>query len=247
MTWLALGVMYSCAYVLAGWLLRDAPGALLGLRSIGLLIPPLLGVGVIVRRRHTWAGCQGLFWATIAVGLMTSAIGLIGWTIDEIFVARETSWLGWHAVFALFGGATPLFALLAQPHRGTRESAAATTAVDIAGLAVLVGFLYSHFVTGSVLTSDSLPRAPFSLLVLSELQHFLVFAAMAGAAIAARGLSWESTYRRVRRACRVLRHAEHQQRRRLAGGLPERVRLRFHVDPAVLLLCVGRPRGAGVR
>ena len=48
-------------------------------------------------------------------------------------------------VFALFGTITPLFALLAQPHRGGRERLAATTAVDIAGIAVMTGFLYSRF------------------------------------------------------------------------------------------------------
>ena len=32
--------------------------------------------------------------------------------------------------FALFGSVAPLFALLAQPHRGPREPLAATTAVD---------------------------------------------------------------------------------------------------------------------
>jgi CheY-like chemotaxis protein len=50
-------------------------------------------------------------------------------------------------VFALFGNVASPFALLAQPHRGPRERVAATTAIDIAGLGVVTGFLYSHFVT----------------------------------------------------------------------------------------------------
>ena len=61
-------------------------------------------------------------------------------------LAHDVSWLGWHTVFALFGTITPLFALLTQPHRGSRDRLAATTAVDIAGIAVMTGFLYSRFI-----------------------------------------------------------------------------------------------------
>src|SRR6185369_16562199 len=101
---------------------------------------------VIVQRRQTWRGCQWLFWATIALGLAMSAMGLTGWAADEL-LSHQTTWLAWPAVFALFGGVAPLFALLAQPHRGVRDPLAATTAIDIAGLAVVTGFLYSFFVT----------------------------------------------------------------------------------------------------
>jgi PAS domain S-box-containing protein len=157
----------------------------------------MLGVMVIVRRRHSWTGCQWLFWTTIALGLMMSAIGLVSWTADEILIGRETSWLGWHAVFGLFGSLAPLLALLAQPHRGPREAAAATTAVDIAGIAVLSGFLYSYF----VVAQDGLPVAgqtsPLSLLMLSELQQFIVAAGMTVAALVARRFSWGPTYRRL--------------------------------------------------
>ena len=74
-----------------------------------------------------------------------SGISVVGWSVDEMLLGVGTSWLGWHAVFALFGGVAPLLALLAQPHRGPREKVTATIAVDIAGIAVLTGFLYSHF------------------------------------------------------------------------------------------------------
>ena len=115
-------------------------------RAAALFVPPMAGTFVIVRRRQSWSGCQWLFWATIALGLAMSAIGLTGWAADELMFARDT-WLAWPAVFALFGAVAPLFALLAQPHRGAREPLAATTAIDIAGLAVVTGFLYSFFVT----------------------------------------------------------------------------------------------------
>ena len=194
--WLAAGVVYSLAYVGAGGLLRDHREALLGLRSIGLLLPPLLAAVVILRRQSRWTGCQRLFWATVAVGCLISAIGSVGWTLDEILGARETSWLGWHAVFTLFGGVTPLLALLAQPHRGRRESLVATTAVDIAGLAVLIGFLYSHLVTSAPVAVAGV-ASPLSLLLVSELQQVLVLGGMVVAAVAARETRWEPTYRKL--------------------------------------------------
>ena len=63
----------------------------------------LAGTIVIVRRRQSWSGCQWLFWATIALGLAMSAIGLMGWAADELMSGHDT-WLAWPAVFALFGG-----------------------------------------------------------------------------------------------------------------------------------------------
>jgi PAS domain S-box-containing protein len=197
MTWLAWGVIYSVAYLALGWLLRGHSQALLWFRVSALLVPPLAGVVVIARRRNEWTGCHWLFWATIALGLTMSAIGLVGWTVDEFLLGVETSWLGWYTVFALFGAAAPLFGLLAQPHRGSREAVTATVAVDIAGIAVMTGFLYSRFVIEPDLTPVSAQHAPVSLLLLSEFQQVVVVAGMAVAAFVARDLSWGPTYRRL--------------------------------------------------
>ena len=187
MGWLFLGILYSSVYAVVGWLLRDQPEVLGWFRALALLIPPLTGAGVIVARRQTWRGCQWLFWSTIALGLAMSAMGLTGWAVEELQVGQGT-WLAWPAVFALFGSVAPLFALLAQPHRGAREPLAATTAVDIAGLAVVTGFLYSFFVTTPASTS---------LLIVSELQQGLVVLGMAAAMFAARRTDWRGTYRRL--------------------------------------------------
>ncbi|HWW84390.1 MAG TPA: hypothetical protein VNZ26_12350, partial [Vicinamibacterales bacterium] len=72
MAWLASGVLYSVAYLVAGWLLT-AIGQSTGhatvlpwFRTVALLIPPLTGIIVITKRRRDWTGCQWLFWATIA-------------------------------------------------------------------------------------------------------------------------------------------------------------------------------------
>jgi PAS domain S-box-containing protein len=167
------------------------------LRICALLIPPLTGIVVIAYRRRDWTGCQWLFWATVALGLSMTTIGIVGWTIDEVLRARETSWLGWYTVFALFGTIAPLFALLAQPHRGAREPLTASAAVDIAGIAVMTGYLYSHFVVGTDLSPLTAQVRPVRLVLLQAFQQFLVCAALIGASVAARGAMWAPTYRRL--------------------------------------------------
>lgn len=196
MGWLAFGVLYSATYAASGALLSHHP-LLVWFRSVALLAPPLLGVFAILRRRHLWTGCHWLFWATIALGLVMSALGVLGWTIDDLLLDRQTSWLGWHGVFALFGSVAPLLALLAQPHRGSRESVTATTAVDIAGIAVLAGFLYSHFVIAPDLLPETGQKSSLPLLILSELQQCLVLAGMVGAVIIGRDTPWAAAYRRL--------------------------------------------------
>ena len=195
MAWLAGGVIYCLVYMGVGRALENLPTALLWARAVSLLVPPLVGVAVIMRRRGSWTGCHWLFWATIVLGLMMSSISQLGWTVDEIMMGRTTSWLGWHAVFALFGAVAPLLALLAQPHRGPRERVTATTAVDLAGIAVLTGFLYSYFVVSADLSSIQSPST--SLVLLSELQQLLVVIGVSAAALLAHRSRWGSTYRRL--------------------------------------------------
>ncbi|MEO5741498.1 MAG: ATP-binding protein [Vicinamibacterales bacterium] len=196
MGWLGLGVAYSILYAVIGAYLRPFPYVLPWFRIVALLIPPLVGVAVIARRRHTWAGCQWLFWATLALGLLMSGISVIGWSVDEMMLGVGTSWLGWYAVFALFGSVAPLLALLAQPHRGPREKVTATIAVDIAGIAVLTGFLYSHFAV-SADPGFAVRGTSGSLLLLSELQQFLVCVGMAIAATFTPDREWKQVYRRL--------------------------------------------------
>jgi PAS domain S-box-containing protein len=197
MAWLAVGIFYSIAYLVAGSWVRGSAQALLWLRLAALLVPALTVIFVITRRRRDWTGCQWLFWATIALGLSMTAMGLVGWTVDEVLLGRDTSWLGWYTVFSLFGTVAPLFALLAQPHRGARETMTASTAVDIAGIAVMTGFLYSRFVVAPDLSPLTAQEASVPLVLLQEFQQFLVCAALALAALAARGSAWAPTYRRL--------------------------------------------------
>ena len=196
MVWLGLGVAYSIIYALIGAYLRPYPDVLPWFRIVALLVPPLAGVAIIARRRHAWAGCQWLFWATLALGLLMSGISVVGWSVDEMLLGVGTSWLGWHAVFALFGGVAPLLALLAQPHKGAREKVTATIAVDIAGIAVLTGFLYSHFAV-SADPAGGVRGVSGSLLLLSELQQFLVCIGMGIAATFTPDREWKQVYRRL--------------------------------------------------
>jgi PAS domain S-box-containing protein len=196
MGWLALGAAYSIVYAGVGWYLRPFPEVLPWFRIFALLIPPLTGVAVILRRRHHWAGCEWLFWATLALGLLMSGVSVVSWSVDELLLGVSTSWLGWHAVFALFGGVAPLLALLAQPHRGVREKVTATIAVDIAGIAVLTGFLYSHFAVPNDPAGISAAMSG-SLLLLSELQQFLVCVGMFIAAMFTPDQAWKQVYRRL--------------------------------------------------
>ena len=47
MVWLLLGVLYSSAYAIAGWTLRNQPTALSWFRAVALLVPPMTGTIVI--------------------------------------------------------------------------------------------------------------------------------------------------------------------------------------------------------
>ncbi len=197
MMWLALGLVYTMLYFVAGLSLANEGASFVWSRLAALLVPPLVGIVAIVRQRARWSGCQWLFWATNALGLATVAIGHVGWFSDSLLLHQQTPWLGWHAVFVLFGTAAPLLSLLAQPHRGVRERTAATVAVDIASIAVVIGFLYSYVVTAEDVAARGLQAGGSTLLILSELQPFIVFVGMAAAAIIARRDEWGATYRRL--------------------------------------------------
>src|SRR5260221_8843510 len=102
MGWLAFGVAYSVAYAVIGAYLRPYQALVPWFCIVALLIPPLAGVIVIMRRRTSWAGCQWLFWASIALGLMMSAIGVVGWSWDALLLGTTTTWNGSPPVFATF-------------------------------------------------------------------------------------------------------------------------------------------------
>ena len=191
-----LGFGYVVAYVVAErWLLDVAPVGI-WFRAMAFVAPPVLAVSAIVSRRNDWRGCQGVFWVTLGIGLTVSTIAFLGWTLDGYLLQRDPSPLEWHAVLALFGTATPLLALLAQPHLGSREHAAATTAVDIAGIAVFTGFLFSYVILGMA-AGQAAGSAQQSFILLSEFLLAIVLIAMAAAARGTVDSAWRTTYLRL--------------------------------------------------
>ena len=68
--------------------------------------------------------------------------------------------------------------------------------MDLAGLTVVTGFLYSFFVTAPDGARAAVARR-ISLQLVSELQQALVVAGMLGAAWVARGTGWSATFRRL--------------------------------------------------
>ena len=196
MSWLMLGFGYVVASIVAErWLLDVAPVGI-WFRAMAFVAPPVLAVSAIVSRRNDWRGCQGVFWVTLGVGLTVSTIAFLGWTLDGYLLQRDPSPLEWHAVLALFGTAAPLLALLAQPHLGSREHAAATTAVDIAGIAVFTGFLFSYVIMGMAAVQAA-GSAQQSFILLSEFLLAIVLTAMAAATRGAVDSAWRTTYQRL--------------------------------------------------
>ena len=196
MSWLMLGFGYVVVYVVAEQWLLDVAAIGIWFRTMAFVAPPVLAVSAIVARRADWQGCQGVFWGTVGIGLTVSTIGFLGWTFNGFLLQREPSPLEWHAVLALFGTTAPLLALLAQPHLGSRTHAAATTAVDIAGIAVFAGFLFSYVIMGMA-AAQATGSAQQSFILLSEFLLAVVLAAMAAAAWVTVESAWRTTYQRL--------------------------------------------------
>src|SRR5215467_14212521 len=141
MNWAVAGLVYAAVYVAALWALGDHAHARLLLANMALLVPPLVPLAVIWRRRHDWAGRQRVFFAAIAAWPLLWSVGQVSWTIDEVFLSTPLPWFTWHTILQLSGSALPLIAIVAWPHRGARTETAVTSAIDIAVLMFLTGFL----------------------------------------------------------------------------------------------------------
>jgi PAS domain S-box-containing protein len=181
----AAGV-YTAVYLLASWL-ADGTAAGLWMRGAGPLLPALAAVAVIARRRSDWQGAHSVFWAVIATGLAIWSVGHVGFVRASLVPGAPRDWIDWHTTVSLVGGgAAPLLALLARPHRGRRPFAVPAITLDIASLAVLFLFIYAYFVLAPSLGAS--PRVgEQSLQVVIIVQRLLVLACLALAALAARG------------------------------------------------------------
>ena len=188
------GLGFLVLYLVAGATL-DPNGLALSLFGNAAIVSAAgLALFFILRRRHDWAGCQRLFWDTIAAGLGIWLLGHFGWAYGEL-VERHPVWLEWHTVFSLSGGLGPLLALIARPHKGVRQHATAAAGVDIASYGLLAGFVYACFVLVPEATTGGNPNGP--LLVSVQVFRFALMAGMCGAAWIARDTPWGPTYSRL--------------------------------------------------
>jgi len=153
-----------------------------------------LVVVAIRRRRDQWSGCQRLFWDTFAAGMCVWLLGHVGWAIAEAN-GQGNHWVEWHTIFALTGGAAPLLAVVARPHRGIRQYATAAVSVDIASYGLLTVFAYAYFVLVPDLNHERLGNS--ALLTSVEVFRFTLAGTMWAIAIVARKTDWGRTYRRL--------------------------------------------------
>jgi len=194
MNWLAFGAAYVGAHIVVGWALASHPVAHAWFGNLALLAPPLLFAALVIRRRRDWVGCEWLFWASLALGALLWAVGHLGFTLDDLVFAAPNPWLRGHTVFTLAGASAIAVALLAEPHRGPREGAVATVAVDLAGAAIFVLFLFAYFVLVPALVPVHEAAAQRSLLVAAQLLRFVILAGLGWLAYRARGGPWGATY-----------------------------------------------------
>ena len=184
--------VYLLVYLAGGYALAGFPTALSIYGTVGLLLPAASFVVVILVRRRHWHGCQRLFWDTMAIGMVLWCIGHAGWAYGEI-VLRRPSWLQWHTLFSLCGGAAPLVALVARPHRGARADVATRIALDIAGWGLLAAFVFTYFVMVPSVLPGQEHTAEVSLLVIAPVLRLATLVTLGATVWGARGSAWQST------------------------------------------------------
>lgn len=193
MNYLSIGLGYLIVYAAIGAALAGFPTIRSVYGAIGLLLPAASIVIVILKRRRHWAGCQRLFWDTIAIGMVLWSIGHIGWAFGEL-VLKRPSWLQWHTLFSLCGGAAPLIALAARPHRGVRAELTQRTALDIASYGLFSAFFYSYFLMVPSVLPEDRNAAQVTLLVIAQIIRFAMLVGLGICAWRARRTVWGSTF-----------------------------------------------------
>jgi PAS domain S-box-containing protein len=194
--WFYAGAALAAAQALGAWLLRGSPDLRTAFGDLTLIVAASMPAVVVYRRRHEWRGCQAVFWTTIGIGALAWAIGQIAWTANEVLFHTPLPWLRWYALLNLVGSIAPLLALHARPHRGPRRADAAIIGVDIAGLAIIVAYLYLFFVIGPGNVEPS-TGPPTLLLRFTQAQRLLLLAGMIATLVSARHSEWSGTFRRL--------------------------------------------------
>ena len=192
-SYLSIGVGYLIVYAAIGAALAGFPTARSVYGAFGLLLPAAAVVVTVLRRRREWAGCQRLFWDSIAIGVVLWCIGHVGWAFEEI-VLKQPSWLQWHTLFSLCGGTAPLIALVARPHRGVRAELTQRTALDIASYGLFSAFFYSYFLMVPSVLPEDRSAAQVTLLVIAQVIRFAMLVGLCACAWLARRTVWGPTF-----------------------------------------------------
>jgi hypothetical protein len=198
--YLLFGTVYVVVYLVTAALLTPWPEVRVVVAD-GLLFALALAVcGVILWRRRSWEGTQRLFWDAFGVSMLLWLVGGVGFMFNELRQG-QASWVQWHTMFSLAGGIGPMIAVLARPHRGVRKEATAAVAVDLAGWALLAGFIYAYFIMVPSVVPTTRQALEGVLLRLVQGHRLLLVVGFGMAAWVARATSWRDTYVRLLAGC----------------------------------------------
>jgi PAS domain S-box-containing protein len=197
MTWAVAGLAYAAAYVAVVVALGEREQARLIVGTIGLFIPPFAPIIVMLWRRGDWQGRQMVFWAAIVAWPVLWLVGQIGWSYDELARAVPLPWFKWHIILQLCGSALPLIALVAWPHRGGQGETAVTTAVDMAVLVFLTGFVYWCLIIAPGMDPPNATAALHALAIIGPAVRLAALVGLLFAMWKAEGSPWAVVYQRM--------------------------------------------------
>jgi PAS domain S-box-containing protein len=200
MNWAVIGIAYAAAYAGLVTLLADSGYTRTLVGDIGLLLPPFALMIAVARRRADWRGRQAVFWLTIGAWPVLWLAGQIAWTFDELLRANPLPWFKWPIILQLCASALPLLALVAWPHRGTRDETAPTVALDVVVLVFLTASLYWSLIIAPGMDPAHNALALRSLATIGPLVRLAAVAGLlAASARAAQSgeRDWSIAYRRI--------------------------------------------------
>jgi PAS domain S-box-containing protein len=193
--YLVFGILYVVVYLGVAVLLSGYPLARTAVASTLQFLLAASICAVVVRRRRDWEGTQRLFWDAFAAGIAMWCVGQVGFTMSAM--TGERTWVQWHTMFSLCGGIGPVVALLARPHLGARKNAVWAVGVDLVSYAMLIGFVFAYFIMVPSVVPATGTAPQVTLLMLVQLQRFVLFAGLAAAVWFARRTPWRDTYGRL--------------------------------------------------
>jgi PAS domain S-box-containing protein len=193
--WTAAATAYTAAYVAVILPLSGSETARVWVGNIGLLIPPLLPIAVVLRRRRDWSGRALVFWGAVAAGAGLWFVGHVAWMEAELVRDHLLPWVEWPVAAKLCGGILPMVALIAWPHAAIRGASPLSIALDIGGIAVVSLFLFWSLILAPGLAPAAAPVAIHSLAVLGALLHAVLVGSFVYAARSAGPGEWRTVYR----------------------------------------------------